>query len=188
MGKHKKVSKKGQRFSPTYSFGTHTSLTACQLYHLSVYPFVGRKKYEREYWFSVPKEKSSNLYHFFQKWAPEIYGDVDNLHGCEARGLEPITTDDELEAEEFEEEPPRTEETSEKSSEDKENDSQKLNVAGKSKFWRRRSPLHFLRMVEDHFSQETSSDWNVHKRIIQLPFHFGLTHSRFPFSADFQLL
>lgn len=107
----------------------------------------------------MPKEKSKNLYHFFQKWAPEVYGDVDTLSGCEARGLEPINTDDE--GEEEEEEAEEVEE--EKRAEDKENDSQKLNVVNsKSKFWRRRSPLNFLKLVEDHFSTEgMSTDWNV---------------------------
>lgn len=127
--------------------------------------FLGRKKYEREYWFSVPKEKSKNLYHFFQKWAPEVYGDVDTLTGCEARGLEPINTDDELEGEEEEEEEAEEveEEAKKKGGEDKENDAQKLNVVNaKSKFWRRRSPLNFLKLVEDHFSTEgMSTDWNV---------------------------
>lgn len=133
---------------------------------------LGRKKYEREYWFSVPKEKAKNLYHFFAKWAPEVYGDVDDLREAEKRGLEPITTDDELECEESEE----AEEdecgtkdgaagAGDKSGENKENDG-KLNAAAaggnKTKFWRRRSPLNFLKLVEDHFSTDgMSTDWNV---------------------------
>ncbi|KAJ6223366.1 hypothetical protein RDWZM_001911 [Blomia tropicalis] len=141
MGKHKKTLKKDQRFSPTYSFG--------------------KKKYEREYWFSVPKDKAKSLYHFFKKWAPEVYGDVDDLKGCEERGLEPITTDDELECDDEPEDESTSKDGTEKSSDDKENDSQKLNV-NKTKFWRRRSPLNFLKLVEDHFSTEgMANDWNI---------------------------
>lgn len=47
MGKHKKTAKRNQRFSPTYSFG--------------------KKKYEREYWFSVPKEKAKKFVSFLPK-------------------------------------------------------------------------------------------------------------------------
>lgn len=131
--------------------------------------YLGRKKYEREYWFSVPKEKSKNLYHFFQKWAPEVYGDVDTLSGCEARGLEPINTDDEGEEEEEEAEEVEEEKRT-GAQEDKENDGQKLNVVNsKSKFWRRRSPLNFLKLVEDHFSTEgMSTDWNVRVKTLSL--------------------
>jgi len=122
--------------------------------------FVGKKKYEREYWFSVPKERAKNLYHFFQKWAPEIYGDVDDTSGCEERGLEPLNTDDELEDEEIEGDSVARDST-EKTGDNKENDGLKLNT-NKTKFWRRRSPMNFLKLVEDHFSTDgMSTDWNV---------------------------
>lgn len=139
MGKRKREpgtrsSIRGHRFSPTYAFG--------------------RKKYEREYWFSVPKDKAHNLYHFFKKWAPEIYGDVDDIQGCESRGLEPMATDDEEEEEEEDEEEKQVDDAKESV----ENDSS----ANKTKFWRRRGPINFLKLMEDTFSTDgMSTDWNV---------------------------
>lgn len=110
------------------------------------------------------------MYYFFQKWAPEIYGDVDDLRGCEDRGLEPITTDDELECEESEDETV-AKDSIDKSSENKENDVLKLNTSTKGKFWRRRSPLNFLKLVEDHFSTDgISTDWNVNVIYVLLYF------------------
>lgn len=135
------------------------------MFHL-LFVFLGKKKYEREYWFSVPKEKSKNLYHFFKKWAPEVYGDVDDLRDCEARCLEPINTDDEMDEADEDESGDGTGGGANQNEDDKENDSQKLNT-NKSRFWRRRSPLNFLKMVEDHFSTDgMSTDWNV--RLVSL--------------------
>lgn len=160
IGKHKKglpnaAAALGPRFSPTYSFG--------------------KKKYEREYWFSVPKDKAHNLFHFFKKWSPEIYGDVDDISGCEQRGLEPLTTDDEDEevaavmaaaAAPGEaaavEKPEARRRSSEVGGDKSETDTSKELSAAKPKFWRRRSPLNFLKLMEDTFSTEgMSTEWNV---------------------------
>ncbi|OTF79329.1 TBC and LysM domain containing protein [Euroglyphus maynei] len=101
MGKYKKNNPKRsmQRYSPTSSFG--------------------KNRYEREYWFSVPKDKAKNLYNFFKKWAPEIYGDPSVGQDDGKSSLDVASTN-------------------------------------RQRFWRR-SPLHFLKLVEDHFSTE----WNV---------------------------
>ncbi|KAH7636295.1 tbc and lysm domain containing protein [Dermatophagoides farinae] len=161
MGKYKKNNAKRsmQRFSPTSSFG--------------------KNRYEREYWFSVPKDKASNLYHFFKKWAPEIYGDVDDISGCEHRGLEPINTDDEYDIDDDDDGQQMPDTASalsnsrrrsyqrissnsteligdSKSSLDDPTKSLDMASTNRQRFWRR-SPLHFLKLVEDHFSTE----WNV---------------------------
>lgn len=125
--------------------------------------FAGKKKYEREYWFSVPKDKSKNLFLFFKKWFPEIYGDVDDTSGCENRGLEPLATDDE------DVDDGDDEQMGDDAQDDKENDVCNSNTGGgapvekqKHKFWKRRSPLNFLKLVEDHFSTDGMlTDWNV---------------------------
>lgn len=130
----------GSRFSPIYSFN--------------------KKKYEREYWFSVPKDKAHNLFHFFKKWSPEIYGDVDDISGCEERGLEPITTDDEEEEEEQQQQS-EARRLSIEAGEKSESENKEL-AASKPKFWRRRSPMNFLKLMEDTFSTEgMSTEWNV---------------------------
>lgn len=36
----------------------------------------GKKKMRPEYWFSIPKSRSDELYHFFQLWAQDIYGEL----------------------------------------------------------------------------------------------------------------
>ncbi len=124
-----------------------------QTYSPAIISF-GKKKIEREYWFSVPKEKADSLYHFFLRWAPQIYGDVDDLTGCEERGLAPIDTDDENEDEEADDETERdSEDRKSKKSSEKSN---------RPKFWRRRGPLNFLKMVEGHFTTDgVNSDWQV---------------------------
>jgi len=127
-----------------------------QTYSPAIISF-GKKKIEREYWFSVSKEKADNLYHFFHRWAPQIYGDVDDLNGCDERGLAPIDTDDENEDEETEEgtEPDNEDGKSDKSSE----------KTSRPKFWRRRKPLNFLKMVGGvggHFTDGgVGQDWEV---------------------------
>ncbi|KAH9420393.1 hypothetical protein DERP_014012 [Dermatophagoides pteronyssinus] len=166
MGKYKKNNPKRsmQRFSPISSFG--------------------KNGYEREYWFSVPKDKAKNLYHFFKKWAPEIYGDVDDISGCEQRGLEPINTDDEYDLDDDDDEvsgvqmidsasaassasgnarrrsyqrtPSNAIEGSIGHDDGDNKSSLDVASANRQRFWRR-SPLHFLKLVEDHFSTE----WNV---------------------------
>ena len=203
MGKHKaRETGSGphpQRFSPTYSFGECFGLwDHSQSLTSGSTPLPGRKKYEREYWFSVPKEKAKNLYHFFKKWAPEIYGDVDDLAGCDERGLEPLTTDDEMDAGGEEETAPvattrdvrrtqsgaathragvgagfiRRYKSQSSSASDNESVTAADNTnkmattaapgASKPRFWRRRSPLNFLKLVEDHFSTDgMSTEWNV---------------------------
>lgn len=113
----------------------------------------------------MPKDKSKNLYLFFKKWAPEVYGDVDDLRGCEARGLEPLTTDDEMEDEEEEASNDATGTAAAAGAKDgdanKENDSQKMNASVKQHFWSRRSPMNFLRMVDSRLNDGMSTDWNV---------------------------
>jgi len=115
----------------------------------------GKRKMEREYWFSIPKSKVDNLYHFFKRWAPEVYGDIEDLSDIDKRGLKPVDTDDE---EEFE-------------SDVNQNISQKKELKCKPeireqekslRFWRRRMPLNFLTMVQGHFSDGINpSDWDV---------------------------
>lgn len=165
MGQFKKDDpRRNQKISSSYSYG--------------------KNRYEREYWFSIPKEKAKILYHFFKKWAPEIYGDVDDIRGCEVRGLEPLSLEDyEIYADDSDGqnvEPSGTESNdgnnptnrsrwsylrissqektgSSSTSPNHENDATK----NRQKFWRR-SPLHFLKLVEDHFSTDgLSTEWNV---------------------------
>ena len=132
----------------------------------------------------MPKDKAKNLYHFFKKWAPEIYGDVDDISGCEQRGLEPINTDDEYDLDDDDDEvsgvqmidsasaasstsgnarrrsyqrtPSNALEGSIGHDDGDNKSSLDVASANRQRFWRR-SPLHFLKLVEDHFSTE----WNV---------------------------
>ncbi|XP_063595644.1 nuclear receptor coactivator 7-like [Penaeus indicus] len=36
----------------------------------------GKKRMRPEYWFSIPRNRSDELYNFFQLWAPDIYGEL----------------------------------------------------------------------------------------------------------------
>lgn len=38
------------------------------------------QKMKPEYWFSIPKDNVDSLYHFFLRWCPEKYGEVDNIN------------------------------------------------------------------------------------------------------------
>ena len=122
----------------------------------------GKKKIEREYWFSIPKEKADTLYHFFVRWAPETYGDVDDLTGCEQRGLLPIDTDDEDEDEYDRFESGEIAECSEM-----DGNILKTLAPEKPKFWRKRGPLNFLKLVEGTFTID-DSDWEVRTKVINI--------------------
>src|SRR5690242_20045682 len=118
-------------------------------YSAAIFSF-GKKKLEREYWFSIPKAKADNLYHFFKRWAPEVYGDVDNIQGQQLRGLTPIETDDEDE----EEEEPIEESVLSERGEEQVGESNVSEKSSRPKFWRRRGPLNFLKLVEGHFTSD----------------------------------
>ncbi|KAK3087028.1 hypothetical protein FSP39_000610 [Pinctada imbricata] len=58
-----------------------------------------KKKKKPEYWFSIPRDKVDQLYAFFVKWKPEIYGDEEEV-SAENRGfvvLDEDSTPDEME-------------------------------------------------------------------------------------------
>lgn len=129
----------------------------------------------------MPKDKAKNLYHFFKRWAPDVYGDVYDISGCEKRGLEPLNSDNESDDEDIvdgggigsRQQYIRLSSQDKDSSLNQENnatgsgsnESNKMNATNRQKFWRR-SPLHFLKLVEDHFSTDgLSTDWNVNENI-----------------------
>lgn len=55
----------------------------------------GERKLRSELWFSVPREKCSLLYNFFQYWTPEVYGSLDSVKPTE-RGFELVDSDTEI--------------------------------------------------------------------------------------------
>ncbi|XP_076058348.1 TLD domain-containing protein mustard isoform X18 [Oratosquilla oratoria] len=36
----------------------------------------GKRRMRPEYWFSIPRHRTDDLYHFFQLWAPDVYGEL----------------------------------------------------------------------------------------------------------------
>ncbi|XP_069180606.1 oxidation resistance protein 1 isoform X3 [Procambarus clarkii] len=55
----------------------------------------GKKRMRPEYWFSIPKNRSDELFHFFQLWAHDIYGEL-NEDEVSARGFVLVEDDTEL--------------------------------------------------------------------------------------------
>ncbi|XP_053653498.2 uncharacterized protein [Cherax quadricarinatus] len=55
----------------------------------------GKKRMRPEYWFSIPKNRSDELFNFFQLWAPDIYGEL-NEDEVSARGFVLVEEDTEL--------------------------------------------------------------------------------------------
>ncbi|XP_043230962.1 oxidation resistance protein 1-like isoform X7 [Amphibalanus amphitrite] len=55
----------------------------------------GEEKLRSEFWFSIPREKCDQLYHFIQYWAPEIYGSLETTKP-EERGFELVDSDSDI--------------------------------------------------------------------------------------------
>ncbi|XP_064081810.1 uncharacterized protein LOC135198187 isoform X3 [Macrobrachium nipponense] len=55
----------------------------------------GKKRMRPEYWFSIPKNRSDELYTFFQRWAHDIYGEL-NEEYITGKGFVLIEEDTEL--------------------------------------------------------------------------------------------
>ncbi|XP_050691477.1 oxidation resistance protein 1-like isoform X5 [Eriocheir sinensis] len=55
----------------------------------------GKKRMRPEYWFSIPKNRSDELYHFFQLWAHDIYGEL-NEEEVASRGFILVEEDTDL--------------------------------------------------------------------------------------------
>ncbi|XP_037083133.1 oxidation resistance protein 1-like isoform X2 [Pollicipes pollicipes] len=55
----------------------------------------GEEKLRSELWFSIPRDKCDQLYHFIQYWAPEIYGSLQTTKP-EERGFELVDSDSDI--------------------------------------------------------------------------------------------
>uniref|UniRef100_T1JKI4 Oxidation resistance protein 1 n=1 Tax=Strigamia maritima TaxID=126957 RepID=T1JKI4_STRMM len=55
----------------------------------------GKKRMKREYWFSIPRDRVDDLYSFFNHWAPNVYGDLDE-EAIRKFGYELITNEEEF--------------------------------------------------------------------------------------------
>lgn len=54
----------------------------------------GKNKLRPEFWFSVPKNRTDELYRFINTWVPHLYGELDETQ-IAARGFELIQHDTE---------------------------------------------------------------------------------------------
>lgn len=54
----------------------------------------GKNKLRPEFWFSIPKNRTDELYRFINTWVPHLYGDLDEEQ-IAARGFEMIQHDTE---------------------------------------------------------------------------------------------
>lgn len=61
-----------------------------------------QKPLKSEYWFSIPKDRVDELFHFIQQWAPGVYGELDQVD-YKQRGLELISLDELSDEDETEE-------------------------------------------------------------------------------------
>ncbi|XP_077561108.1 TLD domain-containing protein mustard isoform X4 [Haemaphysalis longicornis] len=48
-----------------------------------------KRRIRPQYWFGIPRNRADELYHFLEKWAPSVYGDVHTVDVA-ARGFEPL--------------------------------------------------------------------------------------------------
>lgn len=52
----------------------------------------GKNKLRPEFWFSIPKNRTDELYRFLNTWVPHLYGEL-NEEQIKQRGFEPIQHD-----------------------------------------------------------------------------------------------
>lgn len=48
-----------------------------------------KRRIRPQYWFGIPRTRADELYHFLEKWAPSVYGDVHNVDVA-GRGFEAL--------------------------------------------------------------------------------------------------